>query len=412
MRLLFVDGQAGASGDMILGALVDLGVPLAELERALSRLPIRGFTLRGKRLVRHGLAGRRIDVRVRTTDAPRGFAAIARIVRAGRLSTSVRDRALAVFRRLCEAEAEAHGVSFARAHLHEAGATDAIVDVVGACWGIERLGVERIVVSPLVTGFGDIVCEHGTYPVPAPATLLLLRGLPVRGGDIEAERLTPTGAAILATLADEWGSMPPMRPVRVGHGAGARTFDRHPNYLRMVLGESAGERSGIGDAAGGEVLVLETTLDDVTPQLVAHACERLLEAGALDVWTSAVTMKKGRLGQCVTVLGRPERLEPLARCLFEQTTTLGVRMRIEQRLELRREVRAVGTPWGRVRVKRGTLDGRELRVAPEFEDCAALARERQLPLGRVQRAALEGCGRTPVRRRSRTGRRRIEEEGS
>ena len=409
MRLLFVDGQAGASGDMILGALVDLGLPLAELGRALDGLPLRGFTLRGKRVVRHGLVGRRIEVRVRTAERPRGFAAIARIVRAGRLPPRVRDRALAVFRRLCEAEAEAHGVSFARAHLHEAGATDAIVDVVGACWGIERLGVERIVVSPLVTGFGDIVCEHGTYPVPAPATLLLLRGLPVRGGDLEAERLTPTGAAILVTLADEWGSLPPMRPTRVGHGAGARTFDRHPNYLRMVLGESAADVPGIGDAAGGEVLVLETTLDDVTPQLVAHACERLLEAGALDVWTSAVTMKKGRLGQCITVLGRPERLEPLARCLFEQTTTLGVRMRIEQRLELQREVRAVGTPWGSVRVKRGMLDGRELRAEPEFEDCAALAREQRLPLGRVQRAALEGRTRKPARRSGRTRRTRVGE---
>jgi len=389
MRLLFVDAEAGAAGDMILGALLDLGLPLVELKRALSRLPLGGWSLRSRRLVRQGLAGRKVDVRVRAPQRPRGLRAIERIVRAGRLDPAVRERALRVFRRLVEAEAEAHGVSVEQAHLHEAGGADAILDVVGACWGLWRLGVERLVVSPVTTGFGNVVCEHGTYPVPGPATLLLLRGFPVRGGEIEAERLTPTGAAILTTLADDWGAMPPMRPLRVGLGAGQRSLDGHPNFLRMVLGDAGVATASLDGGIRGEVLVLETTLDDVTPQALAHACERLLEAGALDVWTSAVTMKKGRSGQCVTVLGRPEQLDALARCLFEQTTTLGLRFRTEQRLELRREERRVTTPWGAVRVKRGLLGDREIRAWPEFEDCAAAARRAGIPLGQVQRAALE-----------------------
>ena len=392
MRVLFVDGQAGAAGDMILGALVDLGLPVAELKRALGALPIGGWSLRSRRLVRQGLAGRKVDVRVESPQPSRGLRDIERILRAARLEPAVRDRARRVFRRLIEAEAEAHGVRVERAHLHEVGGADAIVDVVGACWGLARLGVERLVVSRVTTGFGSVACEHGTYPVPGPATLLLMRGFPVRGGEIEGERLTPTGAAILTTLADEWGEMPPMRPLRVGLGAGERSFDGHPNFLRVVLGQAGPAPAAGGDLQRGEVLVLETTLDDATPQALAHACERLLEAGALDVWTSATTMKKGRSGHCVTVLGRPDRLEALATCLFEHTTTLGLRLRTELRLELRRELRRVKTPWGAVRVKVGFLGDREIRAWPEYEDCAAAARRAGVPLGRIQRAALEALG--------------------
>jgi uncharacterized protein (TIGR00299 family) protein len=389
MRTLFVDATAGAAGDMILGALVDLGLPLARLRRALGTLPLGDWTLRSRKVVRHGLVGRKIDVRPRDRQPRRGWKSLEKIIGAGELDAPVRERALAIFRRLIEAEAEAHGVPAERVHLHEAGATDAIVDIVGACFGIRHLGVERIVVSPMTTGFGTVACEHGNYPVPAPATLLLVRDCPVRAGEIEAERLTPTGAAILTTLADAWSTMPPMRPRAVGYGAGDHEFDESPNYLRMILGTGGIEGSMQSAGDDDEVLVIETTVDDVPPQTLAHACERLFEAGALDVFTSTVTMKKGRCGHQLTVLTRADRFEELSRSLIEHTSTLGLRFRREGRVEVERRVRRVRTPWGTIRVKTGHLGDREVRVWPEYEDCAAAARRHGLTLAEVQRVALE-----------------------
>ncbi|HKQ61895.1 MAG TPA: nickel pincer cofactor biosynthesis protein LarC, partial [Candidatus Polarisedimenticolaceae bacterium] len=310
------------------------------------------------------------------------------VLRRSKLPPAVRERSLAVFRRLIEAEAAAHGLSPERVHLHEAGGTDAILDVVGACFGIERLAPARIVVSPLTTGFGSVRCAHGVYPVPGPATLLLTRGVPLRAGTIEVERLTPTGAALLTTLADEWGPPPPFRPLAVGYGAGARDLGDTPNLLRLVLGEAdAGEPAGPTGAAD-EVVVLECALDDSTPQALAYAAERLLAAGALDVYTTAVTMKKGRAGHLLTVLARPERFADLTRLLLAETTTLGLRHRVERRIELERELRRVRTPFGTVRLKLGRRDGQLLQVTPEYEDCAALAARRGVPLRVVQRAAL------------------------
>jgi len=388
MRLLFVDGGAGAAGDMILGALIDLGVPVARLKRVLGTLPLTGWSLRSRRIERHALVGRKVDIRISEPQPHRGWKAIERIVKAGDLEPAVRDRALEVFRRLIEAEAEVHGLPVGRTHLHEAGAADAIIDVVGACYGVHHLGVERVVVSPMTTGHGTVICQHGTYPVPAPATLLLVRDCPVVAGDIEVERLTPTGAAILTTLADTWGPMPSMRPARVAYGAGDREFDDHPNFLRMILGQGDAVPIATGPDASA-VLVLETTVDDVPPQTLAHACERLFELGAFEVYTSAVVMKKGRSGHLITVLGRPEQFDELSACLVAETSTLGLRYRIEQRLELDRESRRVRTPWGQVRVKVGRAGNRQIRAWPEYEDCAAIARGHGLTLGEVQRAALD-----------------------
>ncbi|HXV77923.1 MAG TPA: nickel pincer cofactor biosynthesis protein LarC [Candidatus Polarisedimenticolaceae bacterium] len=401
MRVLFVDGSSGASGDMLLGALVDLGLPVAALRRALAGLPVAGGTQSSRRLVRCGLAGRKVDVRVRGRQPHRGLHALERIVERGGLSPSVRDRAFAVFRRLVEAEAEVHGLAVDRTHLHEAGGTDAVIDVVGVCWGLERLGVERLVVSPLTTGFGTVVCQHGTYPVPAPATLLLMRGLPIEAGGLAAERLTPTGAALLTTLADGFGPMPAMRPSRVGYGAGDREFDSDPNYLRAVLGDLVEPTPYGASGSGTEVEVIEATVDDMTPQGVAHAAERLREAGALDVFTTAVVMKKGRSGHLLTVLCRPERFDAIARCVIEQTTSLGLRHRRERRIELGREIVAVRTAWGVVRVKRAwTADGAP-RVMAEYDDCARLARERGVTLAEVQRAAIEAARRGAAGQRKR-----------
>jgi len=386
-RVLFVDGASGASGDMILGALVDLGVPLETIRRTLALLDLEGWTLEARKIERCALTGTRVIVGVDHEGPARRWRDLETILDNPRLAPRVRERSLAVFRRLVEAEAEVHGTTFERAHLHEAGATDALVDVVGACAGIEHLDVEQIVVSELTTGFGTVQCAHGTYPVPAPATLLLTRGVPVRSGEVETERLTPTGAAILTTLADRWTAMPSLRPQAVGYGAGSKDLGTEPNLLRMVVGESRVEAAG-PETAGGEVVVLECTLDDATPQALAFAAGRLLDAGALDVHVSAVTMKKGRPGHLLTVLARPDKLDLMARTMLRETTTFGVRYRSERRFELDREVRRVDTRFGPVRIKIGRLEGRALQAWPEYDDCAALARKHAVPLSEVQQAAL------------------------
>lgn len=382
--MLFIDATAGASGDMILGALVDLGVPLARIRRAVESLGLDGWTLRSRRVIRCGIAGRKVDVRVRGKQPARGWTALSMAVKGGALDPAVRRRSLAVFRRLIEAEAEAHGLPVNKVHLHEAGGTDAIIDVVGACVGLEHLAPERIVVSPMTTGFGTVRCDHGRYPVPGPATLALVRGFPVRAGSIEVERLTPTGAAILTTVADAWGQLPAMRPRAIGYGSGDRDLGDRPNLLRMVLGEEGRPAT----RPPGEVAVLSCAVDDSTPQALAFACERLLEAGALDVTTGALTMKKGRSGHQLTVLARPEEWEDLARRMLEETSTIGLRVRYEQRVELDRTTRTVATRFGPIPVKLAKLEGRVLQAWPEYRDCAAAARRHDVPLERVQREAL------------------------
>ncbi len=393
-RLLYVDATAGASGDMLLGALVDAGVPLQTLRASLEGLGLDGWRLSSRRVSRGGLAARKVTVQVKEHGTGRTWSDVRAILERGRIEPAVRDRSLRIFRRLFEAEADAHGRPLARVHLHEAGAIDAIVDVVGASAGIEHLAPARVVVSPVTTGYGTVRCEHGVLPVPGPATARLLVGVPLSGEPAEGERLTPTGAAILTTVADEWGGPPAMRLIRTGHGAGDRDFPDRPNVLRILLGEA------IRDGAardGGDVLVLEFTVDDATPQLLAYAAERLFEAGALEVYTAPVHMKKGRAGQEVTVLCRPEDGKALTRAVLRETSTLGLRHRLEGRVELDRSFRRVRTPYGTVRVKVGSLDGRVLHAWPEYEDCAAAARRRRVGLQEVQLAALAAYRAAPRR---------------
>lgn len=395
-KVLFVDGVNGASGDMILGALVDLGVPLAAVRRAVETLGLEGWTLRSTRKTVLGLSARRVHVRLRGAaedEHGRTWSAVRRILRSGRLDPAVRDRAEAIFRRLFEAEAAVHGHPFERVHLHEAGAVDAIVDIVGAAVGLAHLAPDRIVVSPLTTGHGTVRCAHGLYPVPGPATLRLLDGVPLSGENAPGERLTPTGAAILTTVADAYGPMPAMRPERVGYGAGDHDFEDRPNALRIVLGHETtiGTGAGPAPADGTEIVVLECTVDDATPQVVAYALERLLDEGALDAFATPVVMKKGRPGHGITVLARPEDATRAEWVLLRETPTLGVRRRTETRTELEREVVEVATAFGTLRVKVGRLpDGTE-KAWPEHEDCAAAARTHDVPLRTVEHAALEAA---------------------
>ncbi len=395
-KVLWVDGSAGASGDMMLGMLVDLGLPVATLKRALSTLPVDGWSLRSRRVRRCGLAARKIDVKVREDTHGRSWKRIKKIVDGAKLDTPVRKNALAVFRRLVEAEARAHGRPFDEVHLHEAGGTDAIIDIVGTCFGLHALGVERLVVSRLTTGFGSVRCAHGVYPVPGPATLNLVGGVPIEAGPIEAERLTPTGAALLTTLANGWGTLPAMQVETSGYGSGSADLGETPNLLRGVLGIEDAEVAEVAEQRGdgtNQVVVIETNLDDATPQVLAFTIERLLEEGALDAYVSALTMKKGRSGHGLTVLARPGDVDRLSRVVLAETPALGLRFRREERVELERTLERVATPFGTIRVKIGSLAGETLNAWPEYEDCAAAARKHGAPLAQVQQAALDARSR-------------------
>jgi uncharacterized protein (TIGR00299 family) protein len=408
LRLLWIDAAAGASGDMILGALVDLGVPLATVRRAIAGMKLDAVRLSRSKVVRGAVSATRLRVAVAGHDHDdhhvhegthhgSSWKSIRKTIASGGLPPAVRERSLVVFRRLIEAEAEAHGMSPESVHLHEAGAADAIADVVGVCTCLHALAVDRIVVSPMTTGSGTVQCAHGLYPVPGPATSLLLRGAPITGFPAEGERLTPTGAAILTSIASAFGGPPPMTLLKVGHGAGTRDYADRPNVVRALLGEGA--PAAREDGAGGEVVVIEFTVDDATPQALAYASLRLFDAGALDVFTTPVHMKKGRSGHLVTALAHPDAQDAITRTALTETTTLGLRIRRDERVELARTVEKVATRFGAIRVKVGHLEGREVHAWPEYDDCARAARRHDAPLLTVQQAALAARARRVKARR-------------
>jgi hypothetical protein len=401
-KILWLDATAGAAGDMILGALVDLGAPFAVVQRAVGGLGLRGVRLSRHPVVRGAVAATKIDVlvaghphddhHVHTKHGRDGhgrtLSDIRKIVAKAPIEPAVRDRALVIFRRLVEAEAEAHGLTAKSVHLHEAGAADAIADVVGVCAALHAIGPDRIVVSPMTTGSGTVACAHGLYPVPGPATSLLLRGAPLTGIEAQGERLTPTGAAILTSIANEYGGPPSMTLRSVGHGAGSRDYPEQPNVVRALLGEREAAARTVTAPRIPQVLVVEFTVDDATPQLLAYGTERLFAAGALDVHTTPVQMKKGRAGHQVTALTQIEHFDAVTHAALTETTTLGLRFHLEGRIELDRAIERVATPYGAIDVKVGRLDGAEVHATPEYDDCAAAARKHGVALFVVQQAAL------------------------
>ena len=378
--IAYLDCFSGLSGDMLLGALVDAGLSLDELRADLSHLSLPGYEISAERVSKRGISGTRVSVRAEASHEHRGLSDITAIIARAELPREVAARAVAVFTRLAEAEAAVHGHSVEEVHFHEVGAVDAIVDIVGALCGLRRLNVGKLYVSPLPLGGGWVDSAHGRLPVPAPATSLLLKGVPTYGGPVEAELVTPTGAAIVATLADGFGSMPPMTLRAVGWGAGAADLP-HPNLVRLFLGDAA-------EQPGRQYLVmLETNVDDMNPEFFDHVMERLFTAGALDVFYTPILMKKSRPAVLVSVLADPERADQLADILFRETSTFGVRRREVLRQCLDREWREVDTPYGTVRVKIGLLGGEEVSAAPEYEDCRRLAGERGVPVMEVYQAA-------------------------
>ena len=385
MKVLYIDGASGVSGDMLLGALVDLGLDIDLLRSRLKLLPLKGYSLRSRQVKRAGIGARKIDVRTTGRHGHRSLKEIRSLINASGLEEPVKKKAIQIFERIIEIEGGIHRIPRNKVHLHEVGAVDAIVDIVGSVIGIRHLlGRGRLVCSPLNVGSGTVKMAHGRLPVPAPATAALLEGVPIYSTGPEGEMVTPTGAAIITMLASSFGPPPSMTIERIGYGAGDRDFDHHPNVLRAMLGSTW---PGIKTTAD-DVMVLECTIDDMNPQGYGYLMDRLFAAGAKEVFYIPVQMKKGRPGILVTIISPAGLVNKLSRIVFEETTTIGLRYRPASRMELARETTTISTRFGRVRLKVSSLDGRVTQAQPEYEDCRRLAERRKVPLKEVQAAAL------------------------
>ena len=433
-RIAYLDCFSGISGDMFLGALVDAGVSPEVFQRTVQSLNI-GASIEISRVNRSGITATKVDVIVNgEKDRPREAAShehghshghqhshdeptvvsrlsgsprqggpahshgrhlneIRQIISKANISESAKRTAISIFEKLGAAEARIHNVPIESVHFHEVGAVDAIVDIACAAVGAEALGVDEFVCSPLNVGGGTVVCAHGTFPVPAPATVEILKGVPVYSGEIQKELVTPTGAAIVATLASRFEPLPPMKIERTGYGAGTREFAGQPNVLRIVVGETvatAGTDTSVRATETNQdtVTVIEANLDDLSPQVFGYVMEKLFEAGALDVFATPVQMKKNRPGTLLTVLAKPEAAENLASIIFAETTTLGIRQRDERRQVLARGWQTVATRFGDVRVKVAGMNGTVSSCAPEYEDCRRIAAEHRVPLKQVMQEAV------------------------
>ncbi|MCW2582487.1 MAG: uncharacterized protein JWQ53_1277 [Klenkia sp.] len=377
----WLDLAAGASGDMLLGALVDAGVPLDVLQDAVAGLPVEPVLLRTEQVSRHGLGATRVHVDAPPSTHHRTWADVRALLGAATLEDTVRARALAVFARLAAAEGRVHRVPAEEVHFHEVGALDALADVVGVVAGFAHLGLRELHATSVALGGGRARGEHGVVPLPGPAVLELLTGLPVHAGPVPHECCTPTGAALVAELVDVWGPMPGMRPARVGSGAGGRDPVELPNAVRLVLGEPV-------TAAPGTPVVLEANIDDLDPRLWPGVLDALFAAGASDAWLTPILMKKGRPAHTLSALCRPEAVAAVQRAVFAHTPTIGLRVSAVGKVALARSQGHVDVLGGRVGTKTAMADdGAVLNVSVEFEDVAALARERGLPVKEVMRAA-------------------------
>ncbi len=381
MKIVYLDCLSGISGDMTLAALVDSGVELAAISSGLDSLGLPGVRLAASEVKRKGFRATHITVEHPPEHAHRHLHHITDMIDASQLSSRQKDLAKRIFTRLGEAEAKVHGTTLRKVHFHEVGAVDSIADIVGAAIGWDLLGVDRIACSPVPTGCGTVTIAHGTCSIPAPATAELLQGIPLAESQVPAELTTPTGAAIVATLVDQFGPLPAMKIERIGYGAGTRELADQPNLLRLFVGEAA---DGL---AADQVWVVETNLDDVPGEVVGYATAKLWEAGALDVYTTAIQMKKNRPGVTITVLCQPPHVEKIERVLFRETGTLGVRRWPASRHKLERKPHQVETEFGTVEGKLGWIAGQEPSFSPEFESCSRLAIARDVPLKSVYEAA-------------------------
>jgi uncharacterized protein (TIGR00299 family) protein len=385
MKLAYFDCFSGISGDMTLGALLDAGLDVAQLRSGLAALQVPGWDVSAEKVWKNGMAATYAKVKTEDQSKHRSLSAILEILQKSELAAPVRERASAIFQKLGEAEARVHDVPLEKIHFHEVGAVDAIVDIVGACIGFHVLGIEKFACSPLNVGGGTTKMAHGVLPVPAPATANLLQGKPTYSNGVQKELVTPTGAAIVTTLCDSFGPQPPMSVMSIGYGAGTADLEGQPNVVRVMIGEAAEK---VVPGFDEEITVIEANLDDMNPQIYGYFSEKALAAGALDVYTTPVQMKKNRPGTLLTVLCKPQDTNPLTSLIFAETTTFGVRAYEAQRRILPREFVSVTTTFGDVRVKLSRVNGRILHVSPEYDDCRKLAEEKNVPLQRVISEAL------------------------
>lgn len=377
MNIAYLDCFSGISGDMLLGALLDAGLPEGELHAVAGDLGLTGCRLEITKTTESPLQATRVRVLVDTPQPARHLPEIEAFLNAGRLAPAVREKALAVFRCLAEAEAEVHGCAITEVHFHEVGAADALIDIVGAVRGLDLLAIDKLFCSPLPLPRGWTTCAHGQLPLPAPATCVLLRGVPVYGEEIDQELVTPTGAALVRTLAEGFGPLPPMLLARTGYGAGSRSrSDGRPNLLRLHLGEA------FAPAEAQQVEVIETALDDWSPETWPHVAEKLLQAGALDALLLPVQMKKGRPGFLVRVVSAETTSETIKNILLSETSAIGLRYHSEQRRTLPRETVTLQTRWGAVRGKKITTPT-GIVITPEYEECRRLALEHGVPIRRI-----------------------------
>jgi uncharacterized protein (TIGR00299 family) protein len=385
MKFVYFDASAGLSGDMISAALLDLGVSPAKYKTVMNglSLPVR---IRVREVERSHLRARKIDVKIQGKGSPpRRWKDVAGLIKKAHLPTSVKERGRTVFEALFKAEAKVHGETFDRVHLHEAGADDALVDVLGACWLAETLGIGEFFCSPLNVGAGSVLTAHGILPVPPPAAAELLRGVPVYSAHAQTELVTPTGAALIKTFVSKFTSFPELTYDRIGCGAGGRNIETLPNILRAFYGA---RRNFSPDK---RVYLLEATIDDANPQVLAAFMDRALEKGALDVHLTPVVMKKNRLGTKLTLLAESAALETLIAAVFTETSSIGLRYFPVERRALVRRIETVRLEGRPVRVKTALLDGRPINVQPEYEDCLALSRAKKLPLKDILRRAAEAA---------------------
>ncbi len=384
MKIAYFDCPSGISGDMTLGALVDAGVPLAALQSGLDSLSIPGLKLTSAEVNRKGYRACKVTVEHEPEHKHRHLHHIIEMIEKSQLTPAQKELAGRIFQRIGEAEAKVHGIPIRKVHFHEVGAVDSIADIVASAIGLNLLGVDRIVSSPIPTGTGYIEIAHGRTSVPAPATAEILRGIPLAASQVEGELTTPTGAAILATICDSFGPLPAMTIETIGYGAGSNDWKSQANIVRLMVGTSS-ESTLQSD----EVWVLETNIDDTPGEVIGHVTGLLGEAGALDVYTTAVQMKKNRPGVVVTVLAQPEKLNKLEKILFNELGTLGVRRWLCARHKLDRRQHTVTTPWGPVEGKLASLPEGGVSFSPEFEACKAIAAEKGLTLREVHETALK-----------------------
>ncbi len=378
MKTAYFDCHSGISGDMILGALVDAGVDIKSIRMGLASLGLKGYELKSKRTKRGLFGGTKVDVVLspKAHTHSRTFTDIEKLLKRSKLPKAVIEDSVEVFLRIGKAEAKVHRTKIDKVHFHEVGAVDSIVDIVGGVLGMRELGVERILSSPLNTGEGTVQCEHGILPVPAPATLELLKGIPCYSNGIPYELTTPTGAAMIGFWAEAFQSLPLMKIQKSGYGAGSHVIKEHANLLRIIIGEAAGE-------SGGKVVLVETNIDDMNPEFYDHVMDSLYAAGALDVYLTSIQMKKNRPAVKISVLVVPAKQEAVSRILLTETSTFGIRTCEMDRIILDRQHMDVQTPYGKVAVKVGSLAGAMVHVSPEYEICKQIARKKKIPIKKV-----------------------------